>query len=138
MVRIKRGTTANKRRKKILKETKGYRWGRKSKYKQAKQAFIKAKTYAYRDRRVKKREFRKLWQIRIGAACRKLGLSYSKFIYQLKEKNIEIDRKILNQLVQEKPEIFEKIVGEVKPIKEKTLDAKSAEKEKEIEKKKEK
>jgi len=138
MVRIKRGTTANKRRKKILKETKGYRWGRKSKYKQAKQAFIKAKTYAYRDRKVKKREFRKLWQIRIGAACRKLGLSYSKFIYQLKEKNIEIDRKILNQLVQEKPEIFEKIVGEVKPIKEKTLDAKSAEKEKEIEKKKEK
>ena len=121
MVRIKRGTTANKRRKKILKETKGYRWGRKSKYKQAKQAFIKAKTYAYRDRKIKKRDFRRLWQIRIGAACRNLGLSYSKFIYQLKEKKIEVDRKILNQLVQEKPEIFEKIVEEVKPIEDKKV-----------------
>ena len=138
MVRIKRGTTANKRRKKILKETKGYRWGRKSKYKQAKQAFIKAKTYAYRDRKVKKRDFRRLWQIRIGAACRRLGLSYSRFIHQLKEKNIEVDRKILNQLVQEKPEVFEKIVEEAKPMKEKTLDIKSAKKGEEIEKKKEK
>jgi len=114
MARIKRGTTANKRRKKILKETKGYRWGRKSKYKQAKQAFIKAKTYAYRDRRVKKREARRLWQIRIGAFCRSLGFPYSRFIHQLKEKNIEIDRKILNQLVQKKPEVMEKIVEEAK------------------------
>ena len=114
MVRVKRGKTAHKRRKKILKHTKGFRWGRKSKYKLAKQALQKAWTYAYRDRKVKKREFRKLWQVQINAACRKFGLSYNKFIHQLKEKNIELDRKILAQLAKEKPEVFEKIVEEVK------------------------
>lgn len=114
MVRVKRGKTAHKRRKRVLKYTKGFRWGRKSKYKSAKQALQKAWTYAYRDRRVKKRDFRKLWQIQIGAACRKLGLPYNKFIHQLKEKKIEIDRKILSQLAKEKPEVFEKIVEEVK------------------------
>jgi len=114
MVRVKRGKTAHKRRKKILKHTKGFRWGRKSKYKLAKQALQKAWTYAYRDRKVKKREFRKLWQTQISAACKELGLSYNKFIHQLKEKNIELDRKILAQLAKEKPEVFEKIVEEVK------------------------
>ena len=114
MVRVKRGKTAHKRRKKVLKHTKGFRWGRKSKYKSAKQALQKAWTYAYRDRKVKKRDFRKLWQIQIGAACRKLDLPYNKFIHQLKEKKIEIDRKILSQLAKEKPEVFEKIVEETK------------------------
>ena len=114
MVRVKRGKAAHKRRKKVLKYTKGFRWGRKSKYKLAKQALQKAWTYAYRDRRVKKRDFRKLWQIQINAACRNLGLPYNKFIHQLKEKKIEIDRKILAQLAKEKPEVFKKIVEEVK------------------------
>ena len=114
MSRVKRGTIANKRRKNVLKHTKGFRWGRKSKFKQAKQALLKAWTYAYRDRKVKKRDFRKLWQIQINAALRGSGLSYSRFIYALKQKNIEIDRKILSELAKEKPEIFEKIVDFVK------------------------
>ena len=114
MVRVKRGKIAHKRRKHLLKYAKGFRWGRKSKYKSAKQALMKAWSYSYRDRKVKKREFRYLWQIQINAACRQMGLSYSKFINHLKQKNIELDRKILAQLAKEKPEIFEKIVEEVK------------------------
>lgn len=110
MVRVKRGTTAHKRRKNVLKNTKGFRWGRKSKYKAAKEALMHAGKYAYRDRRVKKREFRRIWQTQINTACKKLGLSYNKFIHGLKEKRVEIDRKILSQLAKEKPEIFEKIL----------------------------
>ena len=110
MVRVKRGATAHKRRKKVLKHTKGFRWGRKSKYKAAKEALLHAWTYSYRDRRTKKREFRKLWQIQINAACRKQGISYSRFIHGLKQKKIEIDRKILSELVKYNPKIFEKIV----------------------------
>ena len=114
MVRVKRGKTAHKRRKHLLKYAKGFRWGRKSKYKAAKEALMHARKYAYRDRRVKKREFRKLWQIRINAACRKLGISYSRFIHNLKQKNIELDRKILSTLAKDYPKIFEKIVEEIK------------------------
>jgi large subunit ribosomal protein L20 len=114
MVRVKRGKTAHKRRKKVLKNTKGFRWGRKSKFRLAKEALQKALSYSYRDRRVKKREFRRLWQIRITAALKEFGLSYNKFIHGLKEKNIEIDRKILSQLAQKKPEVFKKIVEKIK------------------------
>jgi large subunit ribosomal protein L20 len=114
MTRVKRGTIANKRRKNILKHAKGFKWGRKSKYKQAKDALYHAWTYAYRDRKTKKRDFRKSWQTQINAACRNFGISYSKFIHQLKEKNIELDRKILSQLAKEKKDIFEKIVEESK------------------------
>jgi large subunit ribosomal protein L20 len=118
MVRVKRGKTARRRRKKLLKLTKGFRWARKSKYRLAKEALSHALRYAYRDRRTKKREFRRLWQTQISAACKKLGLSYSKFIHYLKEKKIELDRKILAQLAKDYPEIFEKIVEEVRPSKE--------------------
>ncbi len=114
MVRVKRGATAHKRRKKVLKHTKGFRWGRKSKYKAAKEALLHAWTYSYRDRRTKKREFRKLWQIQINAACRRQGISYSRFIHELKEKKIELDRKIFSELVKDNPKIFEKIVEKVK------------------------
>ena len=114
MVRVKRGKTAHKRRKKVLKHTKGFRWGRKSKYKAAKEALMHAWKYAYRDRRTKKREFRKLWQTQINAACRKQGLSYSRFVHGLKEKKIEIDRKILADLVKNNPQIFEKIIEKVR------------------------
>jgi len=113
MVRVKRGTTAHKRRKNVLKNAKGFRWGRKSKYKAAKEALMHAGKYAYRDRRVKKREFRKVWQTQINIASRKLGLSYNKFIHGLKEKKIEIDRKMLAQLAKEKPEIFKKIFKKI-------------------------
>ena len=115
MVRIKRGKITHKRREGLLKYTKGFRWGRKSKYRLAKEALLHAWTHAYIDRRKKKREFRKLWQIQINAACRQHGLSYSKFTYGLKQKKIKLDRKILAQLVQGHPEIFEKILEEVKP-----------------------
>lgn len=113
MVRVKRGTTANKRRKNVLKHTKGFKWGRKSKYRAAKQALQKAWTYSYRDRKTKKREFRKLWQIRISTACRQNEISYSKFIHLLKKNKIELDRKILSELAQE-PDLFQKIVQQVK------------------------
>lgn len=115
MVRVKRGKTAHKRRKHLLKYAKGFRWGRKSKYKLAKDALHHAWSYAYRDRRVKKREFRKLWQIKINAAVRSLGLTYSKFINLLKKNKIEVDRKILSELAQNRPEIFKKIVEKIKP-----------------------
>ncbi len=114
MARVKRGKIAHKRRKHLLKYTKGFRWGRKSKYRLAKTALLKAWSYAYRDRKAKKREFRKLWQIQINAASRPLGLSYSKLIDSLKKKKIGLDRKILSQLAKEKPEVFKKIVEEVK------------------------
>ena len=114
MVRVKRGTTASKRRKKVLKQTKGFRWGRKSKFRLAKDALAHALSYAYRDRRTKKRDFRRLWQIQINAGCRQLGTTYSKFIAGLKKNKIEIDRKILSDLVKNKPEIFKKIVEKTK------------------------
>jgi len=114
MVRVKRGKIAHKKRKHLLKYAKGFRWGRKAKYRLAKVAVMKAWRYAYRDRRAKKREFRALWQIQINAACRQFGLSYSKFIIGLKKNKIELDRKILAQLVQNHPQIFEKIVEKVK------------------------
>ena len=114
MVRIKRGTAANKKRKNILKHTKGFRWGRKSKFKQAKEALMHAWTYAFRDRRNKKRAFRRLWQSRINSACREESISYSQFIGKLKKKNIELDRKILSQLSEERPDILEKIIKNIK------------------------
>jgi len=114
MVRVKRGKTAHKRRKSLLKHAKGFRWGRKNKYKAAKEALMHAWSYSYRDRRTKKRDRRRLWQIQINAACREHGISYSKFMGQMKKKNIELDRKILSQLANKKPKIFEKIVEKVK------------------------
>ena len=117
MVRVKRGKVAHKRRKRVLKHTKGFRWGRKSKYKAAKEALMHAWRYAYRDRRAKKRDFRRLWQIKINAICRENGISYSRFINALKKSNIIIDRKILADLAQNHPEIFKNILEEVKPEK---------------------
>lgn len=114
MTRVKRGKIAHKRRKHLLKYAKGFRWGRKAKYRAAKEALYHAWEYAYRDRKVKKRDFRRLWQIQINAACRQLGVSYSKFIAGLKKNKIELDRKILSNLAQNHPEIFEKIVEKVK------------------------
>lgn len=114
MVRVKRGKTARKKRKKFLQYTKGFRWGRKSKYRLAKEALLHAFAHAFHDRKLKKREFRKLWQIQINAACRKYGLSYNKFIHALKSTQIELNRKILAQLAREKPETFEKIIQKIK------------------------
>jgi len=114
MVRVKRGTTAHKRRKNVLKHTKGFRWGRKTKYRQAKEALMHAWSYAYRDRRTKKRDFRKAWNVKINAAARTQEISYSKFIHEMKEKKIELDRKVLADLAENHPDVFVKVVEEVK------------------------
>lgn len=117
MTRVKRSVQKRKRRKKLIKQAKGYKWGRKSKYRAAKEALMHAWTYAYRDRRTKKRDFRRLWQIRINAACQAHGISYSKFINTLKKNKIELDRKILAELAKDYPDIFNKIVEKVSPTK---------------------
>ncbi len=114
MVRVKRGVAAHKRRKNLLELAKGFHWSRKSKYRLAKEGLLHALKYAYRDRRNKKRDFRQLWQIRINAAVKSLGLSYSKFICLLKKKNIELDRKVLSNLAKDYPKIFKKIAEGVK------------------------
>ncbi len=114
MPRVKRGTIANKRRKKLLKETKGYQGARSKKYKAAKEAYLKAQKYAFRDRKKRKIEFRKLWIIRMNAAVRKHDLTYGKFIHALKKTKIELDRKILAELAVNYPKTFEKIIEAVK------------------------
>ncbi len=113
MPRVKRGTTHIKRRKNILKKTKGYKWGRKSSIKKAQEAILHAGKHAYRDRRKKKRVNRRLWQTKLNAALRSLGHTYSKFINSLKIKNCELDRKVLSQLAEHKPKVFAKIVKEI-------------------------
>jgi large subunit ribosomal protein L20 len=113
MARVKRGIMANKRRKNLLKYTKGFRYGRKTKYHLAKEALLHAWTHAFRDRKRKKREKRQLWDIKINAASRELGLNYSKLITQIKKENIKIDRKILAELAEKQPQIFKEIVKEI-------------------------
>jgi large subunit ribosomal protein L20 len=113
-MRIKRGTAHVKRRKNLLKQTKGFRWGRKSKIKLAKTAALKAGVHAYRGRKEKKREYRRLWNIKINAAAREHGLSYSKFIFALKKANINLDRKSLANLAEHDPKVFEEIVKTIK------------------------
>lgn len=114
MPRVKRGIIAIKRRRKILKYTKGFKWGRKSKERAAKEALLHAWTHAYRDRRVKKRTARALWQIQLNAAVREHGLNYSKFMHILKKAKIELDRKVLSELAREHPEVFKEIIAKTK------------------------
>lgn len=109
MVRVKRGKIKRKRRKKILLAVKGFRGAKRVRFKLAKQFLTRALIYAYRDRRRKKREMRKLWQMKINTKVRELGLNYSKFVHLLKKKKIELDRKILANLAENFPKIFEKI-----------------------------
>lgn len=114
MARVKRGVTAGARHKKILKKAKGYYNGRRKVYRAAKQAVIKAGQYAFRDRRVKKRDFRALWITRINAAIRPHGLSYSRFINGLKLAGIEVDRKVLADLAVHDEEAFAALAEQVK------------------------
>lgn len=113
MARVKRGIMVRKRHKKILKLTKGYRHGRKNLIRLAKQAILKAGTHAYRHRRQKKREFRRLWIVKINAASREHGLTYSQFMAKLKKSGVSLDRKILAELAVTKPPEFKKIVDKV-------------------------
>ena len=114
MTRVKRGTIANKKRERLLKYTKGFRWDRKSKERAAKEALLHSWSRAFKGRKEKKRNFRALWNVRINAAVRAEGLTYGKFINALKKKNVKLDRKILAGLAQNEPAVFKKIVEFVK------------------------
>ena len=114
MSRVKRGTTAHRRHRKIVKAAKGYRGLRSTTFSQAKNAVMKAGMNAYRDRRLKKRTFRSLWITRINAACRKQGISYSKFMNALLQSDIQIDRKMLADLAVHNEEAFNAIVEKAK------------------------
>ena len=114
MARVKRGVTAKARHKKVLGKAKGYYGARSKLYKTAKQAVDHAGVYAYRDRKVRKREFRRLWITRINAACRMRGLRYSQFINGLKRANVELDRKSLAEIAVCDPKAFDSIVETAK------------------------
>ncbi|MEK7558093.1 MAG: 50S ribosomal protein L20 [Patescibacteria group bacterium] len=114
MPRVKRGTSHVKKRKKLLKKVKGYKWGRKKLIRLAKTAVLKAGVHSYVDRKKKKRTSRALWQIKIGAFVRQHGLSYSRFIDLLKKNKIELDRKVLAQFVVEQPDILIKLIEQLK------------------------
>ncbi len=113
-MRVKTGYTRRRRHKKILKLAKGYYQRRHSTYKNAEESVRRALAYAYRDRKVRKREFRKLWIARINAAVREYGLSYSKFMHLLKEKGVDLNRKVLSELAIREPENFKRLVESVK------------------------
>lgn len=106
MPRVKRGVTARARHKKVLKQARGYYGARSRVYRVAKQAVIKAGQYAYRDRRQRKRQFRALWIVRINAAARECGLSYSRFMNGLKKAAVELDRKVLADIAVHDKEAF--------------------------------
>ncbi len=110
MPRVKRGFKARRRRKKILKLAKGFVGGRRRLYRQARETVERGLVYAYRDRRVKKRTFRRLWNIRINAAARLNGLSYSRLIHGLAQAEVAIDRKILAALAVHDPDAFGAVV----------------------------
>ncbi len=110
MTRVKRGTIAHKKRERLLKYTKGFRWGRKSKERAAKEALLHAWTHAFQGRKQKKRDYRSLWQVKINAAVRPEGMSYSRFIAGLKKAKIGLDRKSLADLAEHEPAVFKKVV----------------------------
>lgn len=113
MVRVKKGVHAAKTRRNVLKMAKGFRHGRKSKEKLAYEQIVHSLNTAFTHRRDKKGDFRRLWNVKINAALRGHGLTYSKFIGTLKKKNIEVDRKIMADMAQNEPEVFERFVKSV-------------------------
>jgi large subunit ribosomal protein L20 len=110
MTRARSGKTVLRGRKRLRKLTKGFRLARHNLYRQAAIAIIRARVFAYRDRRVRRREFRRLWIVRINAACRMRGLRYSQFIAGLQRANVALDRKSLSNLAISDPEAFTKLV----------------------------
>jgi len=110
MPRVKRGTTAHRKREKLLKKTKGFNWSRKSKERAAKEALLHALSRKFRGRKEKKRTFRSLWTVQINAALRASDSKYSTFIGALKKKGIKLDRKVLADLAKNEPQIFKKIL----------------------------
>lgn len=114
MVRVKGGVHTRRKHKKILKMAKGYWMTRHKQFKKAKEAVLHAGEYAFTGRKDKKTEFKKLWILRLNAAVRQAGLTYSKFIHLLKIKKIDLDRKILSQIAVEQPEVFTSLINKVK------------------------
>jgi len=114
MVRIKGGVTARRKHKKVLKLAKGYWMSRHKQFKKAKEAVLHAGEYAFNGRKLKKRDFRSLWIIRLNAAARQFGLTYSQLINKLAVKKVSLDRKILSKIAIEYPKTFEQIVSKVK------------------------
>ena len=113
-MRVKRGVNAAKKRRTVLGEAKGYRGQASRSHRVARQAVMKSGQYAYDGRKMKKRDMRSLWIVRINAACRENGISYSKFIDGLKKKNIELDRKVLAEMAAHDPATFTALVNKVK------------------------
>ncbi|MEX0930924.1 MAG: 50S ribosomal protein L20 [Candidatus Paceibacterota bacterium] len=114
MSRVKGGVTANKRRKNILEQVKGYRFARSKKKRAAREAIYHAQLYSFAHRRDKKGDFRRLWITRINAALKNQSMQYSRFIKTLKDKGIGVDRKVLATLAKDRPEAFQRIVDSVK------------------------
>ncbi|MEK7614374.1 MAG: 50S ribosomal protein L20 [Patescibacteria group bacterium] len=114
MSRVKKGKIAAKTRRNVLKKVKGYRFGRSTKEAQAYEAIVHAGKYSFAHRRDKKNDFRRLWNVKINAALRENGLTYSKFINMLKKKGVALDRKILADLAENNPESFKRVVAQVK------------------------
>jgi len=113
-MRTRKGAARTQAKRRLFKKTKGYRGGRGNLLRTAKETLIRAGVYAFRDRRVRKREFRKLWIIRINAACRERGLRYSEFIHGLTKAGIELDRKTLSELAINDPSGFDAVVAQAK------------------------
>lgn len=113
-MRVKTGVVRRRRHKKILKQARGFYAGRSRQFRKAKEQLERSLVYAYRDRKQKKREFRKLWIVRINAACRMNDISYSRFMHGLKTANIELDRKILADMAMNAPEDFAAVVATAK------------------------
>lgn len=116
MTRVKRGKIAHKKREKILKYTKGFRWGRKSKESLAKEALIHAWRNAFRGRKEKKREYRALWNTKLSAALKEDNISYSQFIASLKKTNIKLNRKVLAEIAANHPDAWKKIILSSKEV----------------------
>ena len=114
MARVKTGVVRRRRHKKILKQAKGFYSGRRKHFRKAKEQLERSLVYAYRDRRTKKRDFRRLWIVRINAACRLNDISYSRFINALNKANIQLDRKILADMAMNDPEAFATVVKQAK------------------------
>lgn len=114
MVRVKGGVHTRRKHKKILGQAKGFWMTRHKQFKKAKEATLHAGQYAYDGRKLKKRNFRTLWIVRLNAALRSMGMNYNSFIHKLHEKKIGLDRKVMAQIAVEHPSVFEKIVAETK------------------------
>ena len=126
MVRIKSSVQRHKRKKRLLKQAKGQFGQRSKRFAQAKRSVVKGLAYAFRDRKARKREYRHLWVIRINAACRELGISYSRFIKGLTSANVSINRKVLAELAVNAPEAFQELVKVAQQVPASPAGAKSA------------